>query len=375
MSLEELHAWLNHMPFKALQQLMKEGSLDGIPATMSNSRTTDCFCEDCVSRKLTRAPHTTPVACADVPLFRMYTDVHSLLPTKSRRGNIYWVSFVDDFLCFPVVYFVSKKSDVFAMFRHYKAWAENVTGRKLQILHDDKGGEYSSGEFGRFLADAGIRWEHSIRDTPQQLGVAECLNRTLDEGITTLLAQSSLSCVWWEDAVVHFLYGKMRLPSSVTALDSPFFLFYGKKGSVDCLRPFGCLAYVHLQKDQRRPFKLHALQCILIGYPVDYKGWHFWDPIAKKEVISDSAVFWESVFPFRKPGLSAVDKQTDPTPIITPMGDPPAFVLQHRECDIPIEEVVPPIDLAPAAPYPPHDPGPPLPILVPVAQKVVVPGA
>ena len=66
-------------------------------------------------------------------------------------------------------------------------------GRKLQILRDDKGGEYSLMEFNRYLADAGIRQEHSIRDTPQQLGVAKRLNRTLDEGITTLLSQSGLS--------------------------------------------------------------------------------------------------------------------------------------------------------------------------------------
>lgn len=65
------------------------------------------------------------------------------------------------------------------------------------------GGEYSSGEFDRFLTDAGIRREHSIRNTPQQLGVADRLNRNLGEGITTLLSPG-LSCVWYEDVAVHF---------------------------------------------------------------------------------------------------------------------------------------------------------------------------
>ena len=130
-----------------------------------------------------------------------------------------------------------------------------------------------SAEFDRYLTNAGIHCEHLIRDTPQQLGVTERLNRTLDEGITTLLTQSGLSRTWWEDAVQHFLYGRIRLPTSVTAPDTPHSLFYGKGGSVDCLCPFGCLAYVHLQKDQHGSFQLHAAQCILIGYPIDYKGW------------------------------------------------------------------------------------------------------
>ncbi len=106
-----------------------------------------------------------------------------------------------------------------------------VTGRKVGILRDDKGGEYTSAEMDRYLVDAGICREHSIRDTPQQLGIAERLNRTLDEGITTLLAQSSLSRIWWEDAASHFLYGRMRLPSTVTAPSTPYDLFYGKRGT------------------------------------------------------------------------------------------------------------------------------------------------
>jgi len=41
-------------------------------------------------------------------------------------------------------------------------------------------------------SDAGVRRQHSICDPPQQLGVAERMNRTLDEGITTLLSQFEL---------------------------------------------------------------------------------------------------------------------------------------------------------------------------------------
>ena len=75
-------------------------------------------------------------------------------------------------------------------------------------------------------------------------------------------------------------------------------LFYGKRGSIEHLHPFGCLTYIHLQKDQQGPFQLHAAQCVLVGYPVNYKGWQFWNPATKKEVISDSTVFHKSVFPF-----------------------------------------------------------------------------
>ena len=82
-SLEELHTWFNHMPFEALQKLVKEGSLDGIPNCVVNSHTPESFCKDCISGKLTCAPHTKPVSRADAPLFCVYTDVHGPLPTRS----------------------------------------------------------------------------------------------------------------------------------------------------------------------------------------------------------------------------------------------------------------------------------------------------
>jgi len=78
----------------------------------------------------------------------------------------------------------------------------------------------------------------------------------------------------------------------------------------------------------------HAAQCILIGYPTEYKGWRFWNPQTRKEIISDSAVFRESGFPFWKPGLSKADRSVDPSPPtnISLQEDnhppPPALVLQ-----------------------------------------------
>ena len=141
------------------------------------------------------------------------------------------------------------------------------------MLHDNKGGEYTSAKFDKYLVDAGISCEHSVHNTPQQLGVAERMNHMLDEGMTTLLSQSGLSCTWWEDTAQHFIYGKICLPSAPIAPHTPHELFYGKKGTVGHLHPFGCLAYVHLQKDQRCALQPHALQCVFIGYPDDYKGW------------------------------------------------------------------------------------------------------
>ena len=155
-SINELHSRLNHMPYLAIRQLARSGSLAGLPKIIAGTSQEE-FCEDCVNGKLTRAPHTKPATRTDRPLFRVFSDIHGPLPVYSRHGHVYWVSFIDDYSRFPAVYFVTKKSDVYDAFCKYKAWAENATGHRIGILRDDKGGEYVGKEFDSFLSEAGIR--------------------------------------------------------------------------------------------------------------------------------------------------------------------------------------------------------------------------
>jgi hypothetical protein len=357
-SIEELHACLNHMPHLAIRHLIQSHSIVGIPDRVTGATSGD-FCEDCVNGKLTQAPHSKPAICTKRPLLRVFSDVHGPVPVHSRQGHCYWVTFINDHLQFPAVYFIARKSDVYGAFQKYKAWAENVTGHQVSILWDDKGGEYMAGDFDKFLAEAGIRQEHSIHNTPQQVGVAERMNQSISEGITTLLSQSGLTRTWWEDAMTHWLHGKIRLPLSTTAPLTPFELFYGCKPDLLSMCPFSCLTYIHLQKDQCCTLLLHATQCVLISYPTDYKGWKFWDPQTHKEVISNSAVFRNSVFPLCKPGLSGVDKSINPLPltdIATPiMPRPPAILFPMIPAN-PLE--APTLLPAPATPVPAPMPEP-----------------
>ncbi len=145
-SMAELHSWLNHMPCSAIQHLVWVGTLAGLPDHVTSSSKGD-FCKDCVNGKLTRAPHTKPAAHAEWLLLHIFSDVHGPLPMHSQHGHLYWVTFINDHSCFPVVYFITRKSNIFNVFCKYKAWAENLTGHCIEILQDNKGGEYVGRSF------------------------------------------------------------------------------------------------------------------------------------------------------------------------------------------------------------------------------------
>ena len=106
------------------------------------------------------------------------------MKVPTNQGYRYWVTFIDDYSHFKAVYLLKKKSEeTLSAFKQFKAWAENITGARLGCLRDDKGGEYMSREFEAFCIDHGIQRQHSARNHPQEKGVAERANRTLEEGI------------------------------------------------------------------------------------------------------------------------------------------------------------------------------------------------
>ena len=89
-----------------------------------------------------------------------------------------------------------------------------------------------------------------------------------------------------------------RSPSaSIPAGKTPFELWSGSKPDVSHFRVFGCTSYVHVKKDKRPQLTSHTEKCVFISYPFNYKAWLFWNPVTKKEVVSNSAEFDEHFFP------------------------------------------------------------------------------
>ena len=120
---------------------------------------------------------------------------------RTPSGMRNWVTFVDDATRLYSAEPMRTKDMTFPVFKRYKAWAENRTGRRIGILRDDKGGEYMSTAFGDFCDEHGIGRQHTIRNRPQQNGVAERVNRTLREGITTMLHEARLPDTFWGEAL------------------------------------------------------------------------------------------------------------------------------------------------------------------------------
>ena len=120
------------------------------------------------------------------------------------------------------------------------------------------------------------------------------------ESIISMLNEFHLPGSFWWDALAAFVQVHNRSPtSSLSHLPqlTPYELWYHSKPDVAHFRVFGCTAYVHIKKDKRKQLRSHTQKCVFIGYPTQYKAWLFWNPVTKKEVLSNTAEFDERYFP------------------------------------------------------------------------------
>ena len=122
----------------------------------------------------------------------VHTDVWGSIKVTSKGGSRYFVTFVDDYSRYVWIYFLKHKNEVFDTFKRWRAMVENRTGRKLKTLRSDNGTEYTDGAFKEFCDREGIARYWTVRETPQQNGVAERLNRTLLEKARCMRSNSGL---------------------------------------------------------------------------------------------------------------------------------------------------------------------------------------
>ena len=53
---------------------------------------------------------------------------------------MYYVSFINDFSRNTWIYFLRKKTEVFAKFKEFKSLVENQSEKKIKVLSTDNGG-------------------------------------------------------------------------------------------------------------------------------------------------------------------------------------------------------------------------------------------
>jgi hypothetical protein len=174
------HQCMGHLNVQSLKTLPSLVSGLDLPKWHGDSLPIEC--EGCILGKQHR--HSFPkdgATRATKVLEIVHSDVCGPMKNMSLGGARYFLTFIDDFSRKMWVYPLKAKSECFERLKEFKALAEKEVDSHIKVLRSDNGGEYTSNQFEAYLKAQRIAHQTSTPHTPQQTGVAERANRTIEE--------------------------------------------------------------------------------------------------------------------------------------------------------------------------------------------------
>ncbi|RVW23885.1 Retrovirus-related Pol polyprotein from transposon TNT 1-94 [Vitis vinifera] len=203
-----------------------------------------------------------------------------------KRGEKYFITFIDDLSRYGYVYLMHEKSQAIDIFEMFITEVERQLDKRIKIVRLDRGGEYygrydesgqNPGPFAKFLEKRGIRAQYTMPGTPQQNGVAERRNRTLMKMVRSMMSYSSVPISLWGEALKTAMYILNRVPSKAVP-KTPFELWTGRKPSLRHIHIWGCPAEARIYNPHEKKLDSRTISGYFIGYPDKSKGYRFYCP-------------------------------------------------------------------------------------------------
>ncbi|UYV60463.1 hypothetical protein LAZ67_1001224, partial [Cordylochernes scorpioides] len=293
LSLDIWHQRMGHVnPIKLTQMFENNVFEDDIKI---REKPDSLLCEACIYGKQNgKVFHASTSPNSTYPGELIYSDVCGPMSKRSPGGSLYFVSFKDDFSRFRVAYFIRHKSDVLEKFNEFVKRVRTETGNKIKRFRTDNGTEFLNKNFSDYLKSLGIVHELTAPYTPEQNGIAERDNRTIVESARCLLHGRKMPLELWAEAVNTAVYLLNRCTTKVLGNSTPYEIWYKRKPSILHLKTFGCNAYVHIPKDNRKKLDKKSIRTFFVGYTETNKNYRMWDPIARKIIISRDVIFTEA---------------------------------------------------------------------------------
>lgn len=191
---------------------------------------------------------------------------------SSNNGYKYYIHCVDSYSIFTWLYLLRQKSDAFQVFLNFKALVQLQLEYKLKAIQTDWGGEYRV--FTDYLTSNGIVHRNSFPHTHEQNGTAERKHKHIMEKGLTLLAQSSMPFMFWDEAFRASIFLISRLPTPVLQNKTPLEMLFHKSPDYSQLRDLGCAATpIQSLVIDSMVLDVHSKPCTVLGYSISLKGY------------------------------------------------------------------------------------------------------
>lgn len=205
---------------------------------------------------------------------RVHLDICGPVGEPTISGHKYFILFKDEYSNFRFIYFMKSREEAYECIRKTVARISADTKMHVRYMISDCGSEFTSKRTQDFFISNNIVHKTAAPFTPAQNGFIERDNRTVMEGVRSMLYHMKLPGKLWGEAGMTFVQ-LLNLSVNRNTLDlTPYELYYGKKPSVGYIRVFGCLAMVKTQTKKRsgyqKKLESRAIKGILVGFEENY---------------------------------------------------------------------------------------------------------
>ncbi|KAE8241390.1 hypothetical protein A4X13_0g7436 [Tilletia indica] len=314
------HRRFAHSGFQALAKMARQGKLDGMTESQLLTAARELqVCNSCLDTRMARIKFgkgKTQYKCRND---LWHVDVVG--PFQETGGFQYFLTVVDEYSRRNWVRLLRTKGEAFGHLRDLCTLEERQTGIKLKIIRSDNGGEFTSNEAKDWARTNGIVWQYTTPYTSVQNGVAERMNRTIQQRARAMLHGAGAGHYLWPNAVITASHITNLLPSKAISDKIPLERWEGRPVDSSHLRVWGCVAWIKIHDAQRTEGKLSArgLRGMMIGYGLEQKAWMIFTPshptkkvhLSRDVRFDESTRFVDSVLSERNPMMPSAEQYED----------------------------------------------------------------
>jgi hypothetical protein len=289
------HRRLGHANMELLSKLSKLDLVKGLPVTKFVK---DKICDACQLGKQTKSSFKKKkVISTSRPLELLHMDLFGPIRTASLSGKLYAFVIVDDYSRYTWVLFLAHKNEAHKAFVKHCRRIQNEKGYTINNVRSDRGREFDNQDIELYCDQNGFGHNFSAPRTPQQNGVVERKNRSLQEMSRTMLNEHNLPQYFWAEAVNTACYVINRTIIRNTLNKTPYELWNNRKPNIGYFKVFGCKCFVLNDRDNLGKFDAKSDEGIFLGYSTNSKAYRVFN---KRTMVVDESmhVVFDETNPF-----------------------------------------------------------------------------
>ncbi|KAK2410100.1 putative mitochondrial protein [Trifolium repens] len=285
---DEVQLWhqkMGHLNLKGMKKVISLEAIRGIPKLRIVEGK---VCGECQIGKQVRMSHPMlEHQTTSKVLELLHMDLMGPMQVESLGGKRYILVVVDDFSRYTWVNFIREKSDAFDVFKELCIQIQREKCSNVVRIRSDHGREFENSKFDDFCAAEGIKHEYSSPITPQQNGIVERKNRTIQESARVMLHAKNVPYHFWAEAMNTACYVHNRVTLRKGTTFTLYELWKDRKPTVKHFHIFGSECFILADREPRRKLDPKSEKGFFLGYSTNSRAYRVYN--TKTQVVMESA--------------------------------------------------------------------------------------